>query len=130
LIVLLEKHIGWQKGQQQQCEASQEHVRLLVQEAKAAWQAAIDGFSPADDLQVMEDAIGFKRNPETCNKPAGRTSLPVPIARAPQVGLGVAGPMQDLERPLRAAILPRPQPPGSPVCIFGANTEAKQRWGR
>jgi len=46
-----------------------------------AWQAAIDGFSPADDLQVMEDAIGYKRNPEACNP---RASPPAP-ARVPQV---------------------------------------------
>jgi hypothetical protein len=54
-----------------------------MQEAKIAWQAAIDGFSPGDDLQLMEDAIGFKRNPETCNAPVRQTSSPASARASP-----------------------------------------------
>ena len=35
-----------------------------LQEAQAAWRDAIEGFSPADDLQLVEDAYAFTRNPE------------------------------------------------------------------
>lgn len=35
-----------------------------MQEARQSWKAAIDGFSPGDDLQMIGDAIAFCRHPD------------------------------------------------------------------
>ena len=37
---------------------------LWMQEARQAWKAAADGFSPADDLAMMAEAICYYRHPD------------------------------------------------------------------
>lgn len=50
------------------------HTNTSLQEARQAWKAAVDGFSPADDLLMMADAIAYYRHPDLSIEPVGNSS--------------------------------------------------------